>query len=172
VATPPAVTPPPTTTAPPAVATTTPPPAQTTPPPPEKTETPEVAKTTPEVPTQTPPGAAPRKSRSYRPAFYVSAGTAAVALVTGLVCGVVSKTTANSLNSKYENRSLSVSDRGSYDTVRTTATVANVSYGIAGVGAIVAGIIFATHPTIFGAGGDEPPPVSVGLSGVTVGGRF
>jgi hypothetical protein len=153
------VTPPPESTPPPVVANVEAPVVSA----PDETTSP--AKTTPEVP------GAPRKSNWSKPAFVTTAVVAGAALVSGIVFGVVSKTTANSLNEKYDRRATSIADRSSYDTVQTTATVANVSYGVAGLSAVVAGIIFATHPTIFGGGGDEPP-VAVGLTGVSVGGRF
>lgn len=158
-AVPPAATPPPELTPPPVVANVEPPVVTA----PNETSTP--TKTTPELP------GAPRKSNWSKPAFVTTAVVAGAALVSGIVFGVVSKTTANSLNEKYDRRATSIADRSSYDTVQTTATVANVSYGVAGLSAVVAGIIFATHPTIFGGGGDEPP-VAVGLTGVSVGGRF
>ncbi len=121
-----------------------------------------------------PPGEPALASGWRARAFYASGIAGAVLVVTGVVVGALASSTAGHVNQLYSSNKLTTADKPLYGQVRTEATVANVAYGLGGVGLAGAAVLYFWQPKLFGGGGDGAPALSlaVGPGGVAAGGSF
>ena len=109
-----------------------------------------------------------------RPTFIAAATATGALVVAGTVSGIVAQSTANRLNTAFGNNTLTLSDAGSYGTVHTAATIANVSFCLAAATAITGAVLVIVNPSVVhaaGSGGDSPS-IGIGPAGIVVGGRF
>lgn len=93
-----------------------------------------------------------------------------IGMVSGVVAGLLASSAASDANDKFDARQLTVADAALYESARTRAAVANVSYGLGSVGLLAAAVLYLIDPTLAGSGGDAG--LAVGVSGIQYHGSF
>ena len=83
-----------------------------------------------------------------RPALIASSIASGAFVLTGVIFGAVSNSKANQANAKFAAHTLTSADKSLYDSARSSATVANVSFGLAALGAVTAGAVFLIDPSV------------------------
>jgi hypothetical protein len=141
-------------------------------PPAEKTETPP-APTEPEVPE------APARSHAPGTVTWIGIGVAGAGVIAGAVTGYMSMSKKSSLDSSCANQICGPDSYSDLDTARTMATVADVAFAAAGVGAAVAIVSLVIGHEEASAPASQPPAATslrvipwLGLGGGGVRGTF
>lgn len=98
----------------------------------------------------------PEGTSVLRPIFYTGLIAGGVLGLTGLGFGISADVGAAGLNERYAGNQLTPADANAYGAIRTQAAVANLSYGLAALGLVTAGVAFLLDPPSILGGGESP----------------